>query len=1125
MYIDKYISPLIANQFPAFYRDQGPNFIAFVKAYYEWAEQSGNFIEQSRSLFDNLDIDSTSAEFISHFKSQYVSLLPDSILSDKRLLMKHILDLYRSKGTPRAYNLLFRILFDEDIEFYIPNDYIFKASDNEWFVPRYIEVTGSPYLKNLIGKRISSVGETNSAVVDNFANVVRNGKEINILFLIAINGEFNTGSRITCDDLYIGTSGAFIDNYAYSQLSDADKASYSLVYTETNGPFITGSLSSVIIEDGGGGFSVGDTLNIKDGSGSEGKLKVLKVGNDRNGKVSFAIIDGGSGYTLNANVVVSGGGGSGATFKVGGLIDKELIYINTDLIPTYSSTILESNTAGMTLGISGNAAAFSATGNLITSSSNVIVADVTSTTLNKIANGTYVSNTALGISLYAYRSEGSLVWFTSTTDSNLNNANIVAGAVVGNAAQNAFVSLNTVWPKTTVTGNGVIVSSNSTVIRANTVNGYFITTGTVRDVFTAGTTNVNASITSVTRNTDWNFANSVSALDNLDSVIGQVLNFQQVEIGTIAFLSEQNPGSNYVESPTVTVTQPEVYAYFIPDGRGGFKGNNATVRAYTSFANGVVIGAEVISSGYGYIDGESITAQSDTTNNSISIITVVDSTGKGMGRWRNSKSFISDINYLQDSKFYQQYSYQILAPRMLETYDTFVRDIVHQSGLALYGKYQLKDFQSSESTFKYAANTQTFVTDKPVLDLDFNTQTINSLAIFTRSSNGYYLDANGNMSVASANTPRYEYYSNGSFRGLLIESQRTNSIRNNTMVGAVVGANGSPGTLPTEWVTFNNTGIVPRVVATGIEQGINYIDILFSGTPTGTGASYIQFNPTGISASNAQIWSLSSYSKIVSGDLTNLSFNLAMQETTSGGAYITGGGIATTPTTANLISYRPVYTRTLSGGATTALINVFYQVLMTSGLPVNLTVRIGLPQLELGTTASSPILTTNATVTRAGDVLTVNSTSFSSIYNEISRAGAVVIDAVFPPVPSTGSFGVFGLSNNDSFTNSSYFSYSALNLPNYFWSIGTATIAGNTTTLQPGRNKVAAAWTSNTIKTGLNGAVIGSGTGTIGSSFNTYNRMYIGNLWNSTNQFNGHFRQVKFYNKTKSNTEIIALTS
>jgi hypothetical protein len=35
------ISPFVPSQFPSFYNDQGPNFIAFVKAYYEWLEQEG----------------------------------------------------------------------------------------------------------------------------------------------------------------------------------------------------------------------------------------------------------------------------------------------------------------------------------------------------------------------------------------------------------------------------------------------------------------------------------------------------------------------------------------------------------------------------------------------------------------------------------------------------------------------------------------------------------------------------------------------------------------------------------------------------------------------------------------------------------------------------------------------------------------------------------------------------------------------------------------------------------------------------------------------------------------------------------------------------------------------------
>ena len=39
--IENWISPLIEEQFPAIYRTDGPLMVAFVKAYYEFLEQSG----------------------------------------------------------------------------------------------------------------------------------------------------------------------------------------------------------------------------------------------------------------------------------------------------------------------------------------------------------------------------------------------------------------------------------------------------------------------------------------------------------------------------------------------------------------------------------------------------------------------------------------------------------------------------------------------------------------------------------------------------------------------------------------------------------------------------------------------------------------------------------------------------------------------------------------------------------------------------------------------------------------------------------------------------------------------------------------------------------------------------
>ena len=45
-------SNIIEQQFPDYVRDDGPNLVAFLKAYYEWAEQANNAIEVSKNLLN-----------------------------------------------------------------------------------------------------------------------------------------------------------------------------------------------------------------------------------------------------------------------------------------------------------------------------------------------------------------------------------------------------------------------------------------------------------------------------------------------------------------------------------------------------------------------------------------------------------------------------------------------------------------------------------------------------------------------------------------------------------------------------------------------------------------------------------------------------------------------------------------------------------------------------------------------------------------------------------------------------------------------------------------------------------------------------------------------------------------
>ena len=67
-------------------------------------------------------LDETLNEYIQYFRSELMAEIPNDALADKRLLAKRIKDLYTTKGTIESYKLLFRILYNEDVEITFPAD-------------------------------------------------------------------------------------------------------------------------------------------------------------------------------------------------------------------------------------------------------------------------------------------------------------------------------------------------------------------------------------------------------------------------------------------------------------------------------------------------------------------------------------------------------------------------------------------------------------------------------------------------------------------------------------------------------------------------------------------------------------------------------------------------------------------------------------------------------------------------------------------------------------------------------------------------------------------------------------------------------------------------------------------
>ena len=217
--------------------------------------------------------------------------------------------------------------------------------------------------------------------------------------------------------------------------------------------------------------------------------------------------------------------------------------------------------------------------------------------------------------------------------------------------------------------------------------------------------------------------------------------------------------------------------------------------------------------------------------------------------------------------------------------------------------------------------------------------------------------------------------------GLLVEEARTNGVTNNTMVGAVAG---TPGTNPTGWTfaTAQSNGLTIRIVGTGVENGINYIDYRFNGT-TVASPNACAFGFTNAAAATSQTWTSSLYWKLASGTTTGTTnWQLGIIENTAVGTFVTGAFYTqTTPTSAALITQRPTATRTLSGGVTVGLVSHTMNITVAGNTAIDFTIRIGMPQIEQGAFATSVIPTTTATVTRAADVASITGSNFSSWYN------------------------------------------------------------------------------------------------------------------------------------------------
>jgi len=117
-------------------------------------------LHASNNLLSYADVDKTSGDFLEYFRRDFMPFIDRDVLANKRLLQKHVQDLYLSKGTKESYEFLFRILYGLEAEVVFPGDNVIKPSESEFSEPTVMRLFGTKdlttYKRGLVKKLVGS---------------------------------------------------------------------------------------------------------------------------------------------------------------------------------------------------------------------------------------------------------------------------------------------------------------------------------------------------------------------------------------------------------------------------------------------------------------------------------------------------------------------------------------------------------------------------------------------------------------------------------------------------------------------------------------------------------------------------------------------------------------------------------------------------------------------------------------------------------------------------------------------------------------------------------------------------------------------------------------------------------
>lgn len=774
------ISSLVKSQLPEFIREDYQTFVAFLEAYYQYIEQNEVDLKTLR------DLDTTLEEYIRYFKSELASNLPYTTV-DTKFLLQHIKEQYNAKGSEASFKLLFRILFNKEVTVDYPSKQILRASDG-----RYNQ-DNSVFARILTGNPQDPVGK--------LVDVITPSKTIRVLVDRRQDVEIEVDRAIqVSEDVY----EYLIDRRFFGNISVGDRLRYR---DDENGIYFTAEILSTTVGlqvlTPGTGFRVGDIYNIKNFDGTGSILKVSTV--DQNGGINKAqFIKFGTGYSTDFTTTISASSGQDVAGTAGTVIQRLDTAVTR---VTLTGTLAVTNNSTTVTGTGTSFTAEIAPGDLIFLPNGVYtvatVASITSLTLTSV----YLGTTASGItSVYRARaSGGGLDKHTTINISEKLDGFAEVGTfssadyALGSTASTLTGTLAVTNGSSTVTGTStsftsqlqygdIITLPNGTYTFGRAASNTSLTLVETPSVVSQLVNVVNGS-TTVTRVTTalWgtSWVANTAVTQNQKIYYGNNL-YVVVTSGTTSSSPPLTTGLvtngsavlNWVSSADIPWNTGEIVANDVirmPDGNTytvssrnsttltlntAYTGTTAThqiisVASPTNYTGTTASGlASVVYTRSGSIDGTYTglvlrefgisSADSTITDTDPAIIKVtLGALAKYPGYYVTNDSFLNDAIYIQDSRYYQAYSYVIKIDEALNTYKTAVKNLIHPAGMALFGEYDIRN------EFDISETLESLVKILAVTNLDSVTMTEPGIALDSTRTNPSLTALSGTLTAGS----------------------------------------------------------------------------------------------------------------------------------------------------------------------------------------------------------------------------------------------------------------------------------------------------------------------------------------------------------------------------------------